>query len=171
MAVGVDGSGEDVDAAVWTSPDGFTWSRVVDQEGLSEHGFQMMMSVTAGGPGLVAVGVDETSVVETSAAVWVSPDGITWTRVSEGELFEVGSQEMRSVTAGGSGLVAVGVAEAGTAIWESTDGVAWTRVPLAAAVGHRELDAVTTGESALVAVGSITLLGRDADAAVWWKSR
>ena len=39
-----------------------------------------MVSVTAGGPGLVAVGF-EASFVERIGAVWTSPDGIEWTRV------------------------------------------------------------------------------------------
>ena len=67
------------DAAVWTSPDGESWERVADPEGVfggpshevvvddrgrgSERfvvpSFQGMWDVAAGGPGFVAVGVDD----------------------------------------------------------------------------------------------------------------
>ncbi len=39
-----------------------------------------MWSATAGGPGLVAVGSDAGG-GDVDAAVWTSPDGITWSRV------------------------------------------------------------------------------------------
>ena len=69
-----------------------------------------MNSVTAGGPGLVAVG----SVGNddgTDAAVWTSVDGLIWSRVAHDEAVFGGSgrQKMHSVTAAGPGLVAVGV--------------------------------------------------------------
>jgi hypothetical protein len=64
-----------------------------------------MVSVTAGGPGLVAVGKDSSA-----AAVWTSPDGLTWTRVPYDEAVFDGQldQQMRAVTAGRQSLVAVG---------------------------------------------------------------
>ena len=49
----------DQEAAVWTSPDGITWSRVPhDETVFGGDGIQHMTSVTVGGPGLVAVGAD-----------------------------------------------------------------------------------------------------------------
>jgi hypothetical protein len=82
VAVGSDGSpdGGGV-AAVWTSVDGITWLRVPHNEavfGGETDGYygQSMSSVTAGGPGLVAVGSDLGR-----AVVWTSVDGITWSRV------------------------------------------------------------------------------------------
>ncbi len=51
--------------SVWTSTDGITWSRVPhDEDVFAGAG---MRSVTAGGPGLVAVGSDGEA-----AAVWVA---------------------------------------------------------------------------------------------------
>jgi hypothetical protein len=72
VAVGVDLSGGDVDAAVWTSPDGQVWSRVPHDEAVfGGPGDQDMHGVTAGGPGLVAVGLDHSD-GDSVAAVWVS---------------------------------------------------------------------------------------------------
>jgi hypothetical protein len=58
----------------------------------------MMLSVTTGGPGLVAVGTDGYPYIGNSgqlsefpdelavdAAVWTSPDGLVWTRVPHNE--------------------------------------------------------------------------------------
>ena len=57
VAVGAAGPFDDLDAAVWTSPDGVIWFRVPHDEAVfGGEGSQGMNSVTAGGPGLVAVG-------------------------------------------------------------------------------------------------------------------
>jgi len=55
-----------------------------------------MVSVTVGGPGLVAVGFDRTpDNDEGDAAVWTSPDGLTWSRVDHDEaVFGGGSRQM-----------------------------------------------------------------------------
>jgi len=53
VAVGIS-RGDDTDAAVWTSVDGITWSRVPHD--MDVFGEAEMRSVTVGGPGLVAVG-------------------------------------------------------------------------------------------------------------------
>ena len=84
VAVGFDRSGGDRDAAVWTSPDGITWSRVPhDEEVLGGERFQGMRSVTLGGPGLVAVGLNGPGDdPDTDTAVWTSPDGITWSQTT-----------------------------------------------------------------------------------------
>ena len=74
VAVGHDQSGEEWDAAVWTSADGLTWSRVPHDESVfGGPGDQWMVGVTAGGPGLVAVGQETVSVTDQNAAVWLSP--------------------------------------------------------------------------------------------------
>ncbi len=65
VAVGWDGLGGDDNAAVWTSPDGIIWSRVPhDEAAFGEAEGAGMLSVTFGGPGLVAVG--------NNAVVWVA---------------------------------------------------------------------------------------------------
>jgi len=91
---------------MWTSPDGITWFRVPHDEAVfGGEGEQAMNSVTAGGPGLVAVGLDGSG-GDPHVAVWTSSDGITWSRVTHDEAVFGGV--MRSVTLGGPGLVAVG---------------------------------------------------------------
>ena len=126
----------DVDAAVWTSVDGVSWSRVhADNEAFGGDTIrQSMIAVTAGGPGFVAVGqegfdilgYDEWTpvpgnntdgrdhVADNVAAVWTSPDGETWTRAasdpsmahSGGEV--TGWATMFDVAPYPGGLVAVG---------------------------------------------------------------
>jgi hypothetical protein len=130
VAVGGEGGAA---AAVWTSVDGLTWTRVPhDREIFGSStalGFGMN-SVTAGGPGLVAVGAwgEQPTVID--AKVWTSVDGLTWTRVPHDEAVfgGEGAQIPWSVTAGGPGLVAVGEDGAGAAVWTSVDGFDWVQV-------------------------------------------
>jgi hypothetical protein len=180
VAVGSDGPPQDpdadrydelaADAAVWTSVDGLTWSRVRHAEtvfgGLGE---QRMDGVTVGGPGLVAVG----SAIGNghAAAVWTSPDGLIWSRVPDGAfLTGEGEGPMLSVTAAGPGLVAVGITEGPNAqcweeaVWTSADGLTWSRLPVLSQCGNYErMVSVTVGDHGLVAVGSEA----DDSAAVW----
>lgn len=165
VAVGNDIS----EAAVWTSPDGVTWTRLPHEAGVfGGPGKQSMWSVTVGGPGLVAVGSDVANAESWDAAVWTSADGVSWTRVAHDE--EVfGGGFMRSVTTGGPGLVAVGRAttfydrgsESDAAVWTSRDGVPWTRVTHDEGVfgggGNQGMRSVVVGGPGLVAVGSDNL--------------
>jgi hypothetical protein len=162
VAVGGAGPGEDREwrAAVWTSPDGITWSRVPHNEAL--FGRAIMNSITVGGPGLVAVGTATLDNDDDVAAVWTSPDGITWSRVPYNEAVFRGAT-MQSVTVGGPGLVAVGWdghPHGGTSnavVWTSVDGITWSRVPYNEAVFGRDdgqwMWSVATGGPGLVAVG------------------
>ena len=54
-----------------------TWSRVPHDEAVFGGEGAQMRSVIAGGPGLVAIGVDESG-GDQDGAVWTSPDGTTW---------------------------------------------------------------------------------------------
>ena len=104
-------------AVVWTSTDGLVWERVAqDEAAFGGDGEQVMWSVTAGGPGLVAVGADSG---RESAAVWTSADGSSWQRITHDETVFGGDdkQSMRSVAAGGPGLVAVGSGGGAGAVW------------------------------------------------------
>ncbi len=176
VAVGWDGPVGDQDAAVWTSPDGITWSRAPHNEKVfGEAGFQGMFGVTVGGPGLVAVGVDDANFAP-GAAVWTSPDGITWSRVPHDEagFGGAGFQAMGSVTSGGPGLVAVGsvgrFVDSDAAVWTSADGVTWSRVPhddvVFGGAGEQRMRSVTAGGPGLIAVGWDGLVGNQ-EAAVW----
>jgi hypothetical protein len=177
VGVGYDESGGDADAAVWTSPDGLTWTKVAHEESLfGGAGDQMMNAVVAGGPGLVAVGLDE-SVGDTDAAVWTSPDGLTWSRVPHDDAVFGGpeAQLMYSAVAGDMGLVVVGLDASGGdgdgAVWTSLDGLTWSRVPHnEQALGgsdHQIMNHVALGGPGLVAVGTDSPSG-PANAAVWY---
>ena len=103
-----------------------TWSRVPHDEAVFGGEGAQMRSVIAGGPGLVAIGVDESG-GDQDGAVWTSPDGITWSRVPHDEAIFGGESDqlMDGVTSGGSGLVAVGSDESGgdldAAVWVVAD--------------------------------------------------
>lgn len=180
VAVGTGALGPEGVAAVWTSPDGHTWSRVAHDEAVfGGRGRRAMRSVVAGGPGLVAVGEDTGL---GAAAVWTSPDGHTWSRVAHDEAVlgrltgppgpGAPGAAMSSVTTGGPGLVAVGsdfdedVTNA--AVWTSADGHTWSRVADDDAVfggpGKPMMASVTAGGPGLVAVGELHAEGA---AAVW----
>ena len=169
----------DLDAVVWTSVDGVTWSRVPHDEEV--FGAAFMSSVTAGGPGLVAVGGTNDAWVDGEAVVWTSVDGLTWSRVPHDEAVFGGEgvQVIMDVTVGGPGLVAVGTSGGlGTydnnadnipAVWTSVDGVSWSRVPNTGLPPVPETESlafhsVATGGPGLVAVGIPTRL---VGAAVW----
>jgi len=143
VAVGTSGWDGEETPAVWTSPDGITWSRVPHDEAVfGGDANEAMGGVTVGGPGFVAVGSGEVG-----AAVWTSSDGITWTRVPHDDAV-FGNSGMSAVTAGGPGLVAVGDDH----VWTSPDGITWTRV---ADVGEEfNAGAVITGGPGLVMVGT-----------------
>ena len=107
-----------------TTASSLSWSRVPnDEEVFGGDGSQEMVSVTVGGPGLVAVGNEESSDGQ-DAAVWTSPDGISWTRVPNDEEVFGGDGDlfMQSVTVGGPGLVAVGNDGFGAAVWVAATG-------------------------------------------------
>jgi len=127
-------------AAVWISDDGRTWTEVIDDDWLENPG--RIWSVTAGGPGWVVVGGDS----QGNGVVWVSEDGVDWTAVHDEDLqAPTGSRvDLRDVTVGGPGLIAVGSTgfeDSGSqqaAIWVSTDGFDWEKLP-EDTIGHGAL--------------------------------
>ena len=173
------------DAAVWTSREGTTWTRVPhDETVFGRPGYQTMSSVTVGGPGLVAVGGDRGL-----AAVWTSPDGSRWTRIPHDEAAFGGfvphpdwgpdfDPPMKDVIATDSGLVAVGMQIVGVApgsrasgetvgdplgqatVWTSRDGTTWSRTSYPKSEGT--MNSVVEGGPGLIAVGSY-----ERQAAVW----
>jgi hypothetical protein len=138
VAVGTEINGAKAVAAVYTSPDGVAW-----HQGATIPDFDL------GGPGtfndgrthgamtdvvtshgiVVAVGsVCAPSGGSCRAAVWTSPDGMTWKRVPDSAAFD---GNMYAATVWRDGFLAVGddghdkVPRA----WSSADGVSWTRSP------------------------------------------
>jgi hypothetical protein len=178
VAVGADstptGTAGELDAAAWTSANGRDWTRAPhSREQLGGPGDQVMAAVTAGGPGLVAVGRSGAG-----AAVWTSADGLVWTRVASASLTapEGGEQRLRAVAAVPGGLVAVGSVTGADlierpAVWASTDGTAWARAPLPDALAAADADEGGPAGSLralLVTSNQVLALGDvDGDAAVW----
>jgi hypothetical protein len=173
VAVGEWARADQWGAAVWTSVDGLTWSRVPDDEAV--FGNAAMRSATAGGPGVVAVGRAD----RRGAAVWTSPDGIVWSRVPHDDAIfgNPNGTVMESVTVGGPGLVAVGWDTYGASVWTSIDGINWSWVQNPNPVfGPKpkpllEIRSIIAGGPGLVAVGSNLVVptfgATDSDAAVW----
>ena len=150
--VAVGGSPEG--AAVWTSTDGLTWTRVPHDDAVFGPGVEAiefpthMIDVTAGGPGLVAVGLSglpDDPDGPPLPAVWVSDDGTTWSRTAASVDFEGPTQ---AVTSGGPGLIAFG----DPGVHTSVDGLTWTVGRCVGCDFGYMLDA-TAGGPGLVAVG------------------
>ncbi len=168
VAVGQDGS----QAAVWTSPDGTTWSE--PEARLGAGTINMVIPVEQG---FVAVGI-----LGNGPEVWLSPDGGTWTHATsiEGPIFGGVKLVMNRVTAVGDRLFAVGFEEIRdptvrvAAVWTSDDqGATWERVSSASFFGQgddarmRDLEAGPNG--VLVAVG-LEVIGNDTNGAAWVSS-
>ena len=170
-------------------PASLTWVRIPHDEAVfGGPGDQEVSAVVAGGPGLVAVGLDgfnfspaPPDVKLADAAAWASVDGVRWSRASivdDESLFgKDAAHVMQDVTTGGPGLVAVGyewaVRRTGfhqfsvAAVWASPDGRSWTRAPhddvaFGGDGGSETMRAVVAGGPGLVAVG-----WADTAAAIW----
>ncbi len=164
---GLVGVGGGWDGAYGFTSDGVTWSRSplpLDEE-YGDVGGVEMTSLTAGGPGFVAVGHgifdttragngEEPTWMWTSV-VWTSRDGYTWSSVPlDSAVF--GDSMMDKVIATDTGLLAVGTAGERGAAWTSPDGTAWTRIPYDKAFGAGAgIGDVVVGGSGIVAVGVV----------------
>ena len=168
--------GGDWDAAVWVESGGL-WNRIED-ESLGGDGNQQMTAVLAAGPGLVAVGFDD-SRGDDDAAVWTSTDGRNWERAPTEAIFDrPGAQTMYTLVQVGSALVAGGSSDtpAGDtdgAIWLSADGTSWTRLSPASTaaaalggLGRQRINSLVVFERRLLAVGSQR--GPQSDQAAGW---
>ncbi len=138
-------------AVVWTSIDGVTWHRLPHDEAVfGGQGDQRMTSVTAGGPGLVAVGYDDDR-----PAVWTSTDGLVWSKVKNDPI----GDGLENVTVGGPGLVAIG---GDSSLWTSIDGFNWV-------VENHAFEGEDPGPGTVIAGGpGLVAIGTDGpNAAVW----
>jgi len=173
VAVGAFGQGRHGEggtvAAVWTSVDGAAWERVAhDDEVFGAFGMGRLTgasAVTTGGPGLVAVGIEDRGEALVALA-WVSTDGRSWTRIEVDDPRERGATDLdlRAIVDTDDGLVAVGIERGGPAgapeylaAWGSADGVDWTPIGLtpeedAAAWGF--LSTVASHDGEVVAAGA-----------------
>jgi hypothetical protein len=160
------------DGAVWTSPDGRTWSRVEAEPSVfgdtDTERDQVITDVVAGPTHLVAVGVDGRP-GDFDGAVWLSSDGLAWERVSDHVFEGAGNQAIHAVVHTSDLAVAVGEAEGSPAVWVSQDGHSWSRgaidgTPADAGVQPGAIFDVAVGGPGLVAVGSS---GQPEYPAVW----
>jgi serine/threonine-protein kinase len=112
VAVGTDDAGGDLDAAVWTSTDGQTWTRVPHVEAtFGGRRAQRMSSLCVFGKAIVAAGYSETAAGDSNGAIWLSSDGTSWTRqgpVASSPLGGQGRQRINGLVVLGSKLIAVG---------------------------------------------------------------
>lgn len=158
--------------AVWLSPDGHLWDRVDDSTGAFDTGtFASMWDVAAAGPGLVAVGY--VGIMDAfEAAVWVSPDGTAWTRVTDDSFAGDSNKVMTGIATLEDGrIIVVGndVTNRVTSpsVWTSSDGVSWQQIDEFESVDEGSgIAAVAVWGEGLVAVGHDES-GDDWDAAVW----
>jgi serine/threonine protein kinase len=163
-----------LDAAVWTSPDGKTWT-LHDSPVFGGFRAQEMDAVARGPSGFVAVGTDRSS-GETQGAAWVSRDGTSWTRVRDPALSDRPGTALTGITAVPGGFVAAGFRGAASqekdaAAWSTRDGRRWHKISSASFGGSRaqEVDTVTySPRFGVVAVGDTTSSSGDLDAAVWF---
>ena len=90
------------------------------------------------------------------------------------QLPHLGPGELRGVTVGGPGYVAVGRDGSGAAVWTSIDGEDWTRVPDSPAFRLGSMETVATGGPGLVAAGFAyrpNAAPEQAKIAAFWSSR
>lgn len=177
VAVGtvVDDSGVGV-AAVWTSGDGQTWERVPHDPDVFASSTQMdvvMLDVAAGESGFVAVGSERDHhgaglwwTGGERPAVWTSPDGTVWERITlDDETFGT-TGSISAVAASPTGFVAAGLSSADSGpvtIWTSPDGTRWQAV---ASFGAGYASSVIDAGPAIAVAGGVSD-ANDFHAAVW----
>ena len=151
----------DLDGRVWFSEDGESWT-VIDDEVFGGPGWQFVTAITAGPDGFVAAG---THILghpgeANDITIWLSPDGLTWTRIDEAVFDLPRVQRVSAMISGPDGIVAVGydTHESGNrmpAVWTSPNGIGWVRVvdPRLGEPGNRWMNTVAHGGPGLIAAG------------------
>jgi TolB protein len=158
--------------ALWRSADGRTWERVPAPQGFETEGLMLpgpWLRAIAGSEDGYLLGGTIYGTPTARAAIWSSPDGLTWTLAEGDEVFGVGAYTDTMETPAAGGIDAVAVAPSGSAgtwhviavgstcpagepgagprgelsrtyewttglcraqAWRSTDGLAWGRLDL-----------------------------------------
>lgn len=155
VAVGRSGSRP----VAWTSSDGgATWTEhevpILGDGKVAER----MTSVVATSDGFVAGGSVGPELFERHARFWRSRDGAIW-QPSPDDATAFADAEVRSFTASGDDLVAVGLIGSaqditGSVAWMSRDGEAWTRIDDPALATGRAVALTPAPWGGLVAVGT-----------------
>jgi len=145
-------------AALWTSGDGRTWTRIGEQPSLENAGVDAVIP-TAGGAIAVGSVYDPNGVGQ--GVVWVTVDGSTWEQTV---LPGSGGHQSFRIMEAADGFVAIGAMTTGNAsvwrTWYSPDGTSWTRLTGSDVPADR-LELVTVaGDVLAVAVNPATDRGR-----------
>ncbi len=155
----------EVNALVWRSADGISWTRIPAAESFSRS---LMFDVAGTVDGVVAVGCQAGGECGTGR-VWRSSDGLDWQLAAELQMIP------QAVVAGGSTIVVAGSEEFGVGstgqavVSSSADGITWsTPAPLA----EREslLGDVTLHGEQLVATGSLRTSDGEGDRGLLYTS-
>jgi hypothetical protein len=86
VAVGEDLAGDT--GIIWISKDGRSWSWVPTSPIFGRVGIQVRMYAVSPGPaGIVVAGTLDAGIQYGEAAIWTSPDGLTWTHTPDGPEF------------------------------------------------------------------------------------
>ena len=167
VAIGTahDASGTDRTVA-WVSTDGRTWTpATMPPDRLPDETWAAARAVTAGGPGLVAVGwANVGQDANPRVAIWTSSDGLRWSRapntpglaLAPGVTIDFPERGPWDVAAWSGGLVAVGVGGVdgmSATIWTSPDGRTWTPMPDLPDAAMHWAYGVAEGPEGLVVVG------------------
>lgn len=151
-----------IDAHAWFSADGRTWRRASDPPAWSGPGDQYFADVCAlPGGGVVAVGAVAEQ-ADQDVWAWVSQDGVTWVRATEGAtvLGGPGPQFTTDCASSDGGVLVPGQTPGAGGrdgvLWKTVDGLTWTRVGepgLFSGPGDDVLSAVAVDGDRIVVTG------------------
>ncbi len=169
--------------AIWTSTDGADWTPVAAPKGVFDLAANTTISaVVPYRDGFVAVGqeilTEVTDGLETGyehdefsrAAVWVSSDGFSWTRIEDPSFGGSGFTQMQDVATNGTTVVAVGrvsLSETRSVpkAWYSEDGRSWQAAPIDDDSDHAFMSTVTSDGQFYSAAGGDLASGHQTGAA------
>lgn len=159
VAVGEDccGTVDTVTGAVWTTPDGSSWTRI---EPKAVFGEAEIDQVAASGHRLVAIGTSrpDSQPGTSQTLVWLSDDGIAWRRGdAAGQAFTAWFRP-EGIAGGPAGFIAWGESPARVPqVAVSADGESWTDVGFASSYPRTVVGGITPWRGGWVAVGSQTV--------------
>ena len=156
-------------AAAWHSAGLTGWQQATGENALDgESGARQMLGVTAAAAGFVAVGLQGNS-----PAVWVSPDGKTWTVLALPLPAGAARAVLLRVAAVGGTLVAVGMQQtqsgalAPFAARSVNGGMTWSEVSMPVPSGSAQVTALAAAGQAFTATGSYGSTPGHRDVVVW----
>ena len=138
-------------SVVLTSGNGSAWTAADREPAFSQPGLVTEQAAAAPTMGYVIVGYQSAG-GRAVAAAWYSAGLTGWQRAA----VDTQNGQMRAVTAGPHGFVAVGAAGNAAAAWTSPNGQAWTQqnVPLPVGATRAALQYVASNGRTVVAVGT-----------------